>query len=224
MQIAVLGATGKTGRLIITELFRRRHQLSILVRDSASAPDNVQFANVVIGDSRQVSTLDQLLAGADTVVSALGPDSKNFVVHRETAEALILAMKRSGITRFVGISGAGITLPGDEKSIAAKIISVGSPRAAGRYGVDKQAEYEAFAASDLDWTLVRAPRVIEGTITKQLEHDAHRSPKSIMITRGDLAYFLADVVSRGLYVREAPLVATNTRQRDRRATPRRPPK
>ncbi len=76
---------------------------------------------------------------------------------------------------------------------------------------DKPAEYEVFAASDLDWTLVRPPRLQDGAATGRLEHDAHRSTQSTKIHRTDLASFLVDVVEQELYVKQAPFVATRSR-------------
>ena len=78
---------------------------------------------------------------------------------------------------------------------------------------DKPAEYAVYAASDLEWTLVRPPRLVDGDPTGQLEHDAHRSTRSTKITRADLATFLTDVVEQGLYPRLAPFVASARRSR-----------
>lgn len=62
---------------------------------------------------------------------------------------------------------------------------------------------------DLDWTLVRVPRVIDGTPTKGLVHDAHHPVPSKAVTRGDLARFVTLVVTDGLYVRQAPFVGSS---------------
>jgi hypothetical protein len=54
--------------------------------------------------------------------------------------------------------------------------------------------------------LVRPPRLIDGPATGRVEHDAHRSARSMSITRGDLAAFLVDVAEQGTYLGQAPLV------------------
>lgn len=73
---------------------------------------------------------------------------------------------------------------------------------------DKPAEYKVWAGTDLNWTLVRPPRLRDGPPAGRIEHDAHRSTQSTTMTRGDLAVFLADVLDRDLYPQAAPFVAT----------------
>lgn len=208
MKIAVLGATGRTGRPLVSELLRRGHTVTVLVRDPAKLGDLAQHVEVVTGDSRTPADLDRLVAGADAVMSALGPTAKESSLHTETATALISSMKAAGIRRFVGISGAGIDTPGDQKSLSAKFISKAIQALGGAVVKDKPAEYLVYAASDLDWTLVRPPRLLDSEPTGRLQHHAQRSTKSTIITRADLAAFLVDVLEQSLYVRQAPFVAT----------------
>ena len=214
MKIAVLGATGRTGRPLVTELVRRSHEVSVLVRDPARLPPDTA-ARVVVGDSRDPEAVAGLLEGADAVVSALGPTGKEPTLHQDTTRVLIEAMRAAGVTRFVGISGAGIDIPGDRKSRRDKVISWLIRRIGGAVPADKAADYELWAASDRDWTLVRAPRLNEQPATGAIEHDAHRSARSTLITRADLASFLADTVEGGRYVRQAPLVANAAEQAGR---------
>ncbi len=208
MRIAVIGATGRTGRLLVTELLRRGHAVTVLVRDPAKLGEVASQVAMVTGDSRRRTDVDRLLVGTDAVVSALGPTAKEASLHTDTAATLVEAMPAAGVRRFVGISGAGIDVPGDQKSLSAKLISTAIQALGGEVVKDKPAEYAVFAASDLDWTLVRPPRLLDGDATGHLEHDAHRSTKSTKMTRADLAVFMADVVEKNLYVRQAPFAAS----------------
>ena len=45
MKIAVLGATGRTGRLLVPELVRRGHSVSVLVRDPDRLPRTTPCAS-----------------------------------------------------------------------------------------------------------------------------------------------------------------------------------
>jgi putative NADH-flavin reductase len=209
MKIAVLGATGRTGSSLVRQLLQRGHEVAVLVRDpdglDAEVTDRVM---VVVGDSRERSAIDMLVAGADAVVSALGPTAKEASLHTETAGVLIGAMAGAGVARFVGVSGAGIDVTGDQKSLSAKVVSLLIRTLGGGVAQDKAAEHRVYAASGLDWTLVRPPRLTDGDATGRLEHDAHRSTRSTTMTRADLAAFLVEVVEQDLYVRQAPFVAT----------------
>ena len=207
-KIAVIGATGRTGRPLVAELPRRRHDITVLVRDPVKLGELAEQVRVVTGDSSTRSDLDRLVAGTDAVVSALGPIAKEASLHTETATALVGAMNAAGVRRFVGVSGAGIDVPGDQKFFFAKVISKAIQTLGGELVKDKPAEHEVYAASDLAWTLVRPPRLVDGDATGRLEHHAHRSTKSTKITRADLAALLADVVEQDFYQRQAPFVAT----------------
>lgn len=207
MRVAVIGATGRTGRPLAEELLRRGHDVTVLVRDPVRLGDLADRVTVVTGDSRDAAALARLVAASDAVVSALGPTAKEPTLHQDTATALIKAMQEQGVRRFVGISGAGIDVPGDEKSPRDRVISGLIRRLGGAVVADKPAEYQLWAASELDWTLVRPPRLKDGEATGRVEHHAHRSPGATSIRRADLAAFLADTVEQNLYPQLAPFVA-----------------
>lgn len=207
MNIAVLGATGRSGRMIVEELLQRGHALQVLVRAPEKLGEVEQRVEVLVGDSRSPADLDRLVPGVDAVVSALGPTSREGTLHTETAAALVESMGSAGVTRFVGVSGAGIDLPGDEKSWSAKLISKVVRAVGGPAFEDKRTEHGVYAASGVTWTLVRPPRLTDGEATGRVEHHAHRSCRATSITRSDLAAFVADVVEQDLYPRQAPFVA-----------------
>lgn len=213
MQIAMLGATGRTGTHVLAAALDRGHDVAALVRDPARLAADVRSSvRVVVGDSTDPGALADLLEGTDAVVSALGPVGRQPDLHTRTARALVPIMTRSGPRRFVGVSGAGIDVPGDRKAAKDRIISALIQRFGGAVVADKPAEHAVFAESDLDWTLVRPPRLVDGPATSgPLEHDAHRSTRSSRIVRADLGRFLVDVVEGDLYVRQAPFVATPRR-------------
>lgn len=217
MKVALVGATGRTGRLLMVELLRRGHQVTVLVRDPARLGEAAGQVRTVVGDSRDVIALAALLDDADAVLSALGPTAKEPTLHRDTAAALVPAMEAAGVRRFIGISGAGIDVPGDRKALRDRLISALIARLGGPVVADKPAEYQIWAGSGLDWTLVRPPRLRDGEATGAVQHDAHRSTSSTSMRRADLAAFLVDVLEGDLYVQAAPFAATATRtiQRNR---------
>lgn len=123
MRVAVLGATGRTGRLLIRELLRRGHQVRALVRDPGKLPEPAGTIDLVVGDSRDPAAVAELVDGADAVISALGGTPQVPRLHRATAVVLSEAMTGAGVKRFIGISGAGIDVPGDRKRPKDKLFS-----------------------------------------------------------------------------------------------------
>ncbi|MCH8560632.1 MULTISPECIES: NAD(P)-dependent oxidoreductase [unclassified Nesterenkonia] len=205
MNVTVLGGTGRTGRLLVEELLRRGHQVTALVRDPDRAPEH---ARVVIGDSRDPQALAEALVGAEAVISTLGPARKQNQLHRQTVEQLVPAMRMAGVRRYIGISGAGVDADGDCKSRRDRVISAAMGLFARSLVADKTVELATWQDTELNWTLVRPPRLMDGPATGGVEHDAHVSTRSTGMRRTDLAIFLTDVLDQEIYVRQAPFAAT----------------
>ena len=205
MKVAVIGATGRTGQAMLAELLERRHDVTVLVRDPAKLGGIADTVQIVQGSSTDRAAMSELAAGTDAVLSALGPTRKEPDLHTRTATLLVEFLPAHG--RFIGVSGAGIDVPGDQKGPRDKVISFMIQKLGGAVVKDKPAEYEVFAASDVDWTLVRPPRLVDGEATGKIVHDAHKPGRSSSIRRADLGRFLVTVLDQGLYVRQAPFVS-----------------
>lgn len=76
-KILVLGATGPTGRHIVSQALARGYDVTILVRspEKATDPNRVKL---VVGDARDEKTLRQAVKGRDAVISALGTPASPF--------------------------------------------------------------------------------------------------------------------------------------------------
>lgn len=209
MKVTVLGATGRTGRHVVEELLRRGHPVTALARDPGKLGPLAGRVSVVTGEARDAAALAAAVTGADAVLSALGPVGKDRTLHTDVAPRLVEAMRSAGVRRFVGISGAGVDAPGDRKSRRDRIISKLVHVFGGAVAQDKERERETWAASGLDWTLVRPPRIVDGPGTGEVAHDAVHTQRSTKITRPDLARFLVDQLEDARYVGALPFVAAS---------------
>lgn len=205
MKVAVLGATGRTGGPLVRELQRRGHDVRALVRDPAAL--SLGGVDVVQGSVTDRQAMTALVSGVEAVVSALGPTQKEPDLHTRTAGLLVDLLPADA--RFIGISGAGIDVPGDQKGTRDKVISFLIQKLGGSVVQDKPREYEVFAGSRLAWTLARPPRLQDGQGTGSYYSDAHKPGKSSSIKRADLALFLSDCLDKNLYVRQAPFVSAS---------------
>lgn len=116
LTIALLGATGRTGRRLVEYALAEGHAVRALARDPA-ALDALAHPRLTVhaGDALDPRAVDALVAGADAVASALGggtltdPGTARSGGARRAADA----MARHGVARFVGVAGGGILdLPG----------------------------------------------------------------------------------------------------------------
>lgn len=71
MKIAVIGATGKTGQRVTTELLQRGHHVTAVVRNPSKV-QNHKNLSVVTNDLSDAKQIAAALKGADAVVSAYG--------------------------------------------------------------------------------------------------------------------------------------------------------
>ncbi|THA41439.1 NAD(P)H-binding protein [Streptomyces sp. A1547] len=86
-KIALFGATGTIGALVLREALRRGHEVTAVVRDRAKLAD--LGAEVLRGDVLDPHSVAEAAAGRDVVVSAIGPGSGDPGVLVTAAKSLI---------------------------------------------------------------------------------------------------------------------------------------
>lgn len=111
MKVLVVGATGKTGRWVTTQLSGAGADMAVraLVRDRAKAADFADGVEVFEGDVLKPETLRAAIAGCDAVICATGatpsfdftgPYQVDFVGTKN----LVDVAKTAGVERFVIVS------------------------------------------------------------------------------------------------------------------------
>jgi len=153
MRIVILGATGKTGREIMTQGLNRGFEITALVRSPQKIAIKSDRLRVVVGSPFDEDGLRRVLLRTDAVLSALGhTDLKPSDMVTVAARALVSAMKATGVRRLLILSST-LVAPGG--SFLTKI-----PRVLTRHPLHDSAEMEKVVArTDLDWTIVRLVRL-----------------------------------------------------------------
>lgn len=103
MKIAIVGASGKAGNLIMKEALDRGHQVTAIVRDASKIAD--QAVAVLKKDVFALTAAD--LNGFDVVVNAFGAPAGQEHLHVEAGNVLIEALKGAPNTRLLVVGGAG---------------------------------------------------------------------------------------------------------------------
>ncbi len=164
MRVAVIGASGRTGRTTVAHALATGHDVVAVVRTASSAPERT---TVALADARDVAALTTAISGCDAVVSCLGhvAGADDPSILADGADALLRAMASSGVRRIVAISAAGAYVQGDDplsrfvaKPIVARLFGAG-------FADTRQME-NGLRASDAQWTALRPSRLIHGTSTK----------------------------------------------------------
>jgi putative NADH-flavin reductase len=208
MRICVVGATGGVGRHVVEAALAAGHDVSVLVRDEAKLI-GADRLRVVVGDLTDAEAVGRAVEGCQAVIWAVGatrntPDQPG--LFETGARNLVAAMDRLGVRRLVALSGAGVTVEGERKPLRGRLMSAFVGLVVRNVVEAKRREYEVFARSGLDWTLVRPPRVVEGDATDSYTVGDRLS--GARVTQGELAAFMVDQLSDTGYLQQAPYIGS----------------
>ncbi len=213
MHVAVLGGTGRTGVPLVEGALERGHRVRVLARDGGKAERLLPTAHeelvIVGGDAVDAGALGEVLAGVDAVIDVTGPvkgGPKD--LRRQVTAQLLPAMRHRGVRRLVFLTGAGVRVEGDRPKMADRAIRRAMRLLQPEILDDGQAAVAAVTASDLDWSVVRVPRLSDGEPRGRIRTAAHvGGDTGTTLGRGDLAVFLLDELEGGAWSGQAPVVS-----------------
>ncbi len=190
--LALLGATGGTGRAVLAAARRRGHAVVALARAPQPAQDGVRF---VQGDALDRAALARLVAGADAVISCLGPvaGSPPDLSSRAT-EALLAAMRDAHVRRLAVVTGAMIGHPVDRLGLLYRTIRAMFRRQQPAVAADRELQERLIQTSELEWTILRPVRLRDGPPGRFELGDDLRIGALASTRRADLAEALLDAV------------------------------
>jgi putative NADH-flavin reductase len=186
MKLFILGATGGIGRHLVRLALERGHFVTAYVRSPKKIGEVHERLKVMQGDVFNAGEMAGSMEGHDAVLSSFGPNALlSSTLRRDFGRALAAAMQESGVHRLELVSSAllfreaGI-LPGILK---ATLFREMLPDMAGM-----EAEV---CQSDLDWTMVRPPRLTNGPARHSYRIADGSLPKGgFLISRADVAHFM----------------------------------
>ena len=210
MKILVVGAAGKTGRLVVDEAIAAGHRVTALVHDPKEDQKQPFPAgvDVVHGDVQNPSRLEHAMEGCAAVIDTLGGKTpwKSTELESGAARVILEVMARVGAKRLVVISVLGA---GESEAQAPWMYEHILVPTYLRGAVADKNEMEAeVRASPVEWVLVRPPVLNDHEPTGSIRivppaETAHK------ITRGDLAKFLVEQLTSNSYVGQAVTVANS---------------
>lgn len=207
MQIAVVGASGRTGRELVRTLTEAGHDVVAVVRDPARLAGE-PGPPVRVAEATDVAALAAAFEGVDAVASCLGPvPGESPHVLRDGITAVITAMDRAGVRRLVAISASGWLVDGDDplsRWVAKPILR----RALAVANADLEAMEQVIRASHVDWTIMRPPRLQDRRGTGRYKSRRDGNVRwAWTIARPDLALAMRDALTDRTAVGQAISVA-----------------
>jgi putative NADH-flavin reductase len=188
MRVVVLGTTGRTGRIVAELALVRGHDVAAPVRHEPESPLDPRV-RVTVLDLRDQDAIAPELAGADAVVSAIGPITGVTVTEvSEATQAVVDAMIRAGVRRIVAAAN-GKVLTTDE--VIGEYANVAA---------EHRRDAAILGASGLDWTLLAAPFLTDDPATGNVTTAVDGKPPARSLTRGDFAATLLDALTHDEWV------------------------
>ena len=206
--LALFGATGRTGRHLLQQALERGYNVRVLARDPGKLAVQSERLVVVRGNLKDAACVEEVITGADAVLSVLGPTSNEptFEISRGTAD-IMSTMKRQGVKRLIISAGAGVGDPGDTPKLFNKLINVALKATARNVYEDMLKTVDQVRGSGLEWTVVRVPRLTDGPKTGQVRVGMVGQGTGANLSRADMAEFMLKQVDDGRHLRQAPAIS-----------------
>jgi len=204
MTITIFGATGNVGRELVKQALNKDHRVIAFGRNvyTAGFQENEQLELIqgALFDQNQVY---DALKGSDAVLSALGGAFDGTDKTRSLGmKNIVQQMTRAGVQRIVAIGGMGSLNVADDEDIIMNTPSY--PKQFLPVGREHYAAFEFLKASELQWTMVCPPDIIEGPPTGLFHTAANYlpEPNHFKINSGDLALFMLNELENAKYVHQ----------------------
>jgi nucleoside-diphosphate-sugar epimerase len=208
MRIAVLGASGGTGRAATRHFLATGHAVQALVRDRARLDVEDAALTVVAGDALRAADVEEVVAGADAVfvtlgLPASGADDEVVTVCTTGIGHVVASMRAHGIRRLVAMSTHGVNESHDDSAYVTRLWDLMGARLHDKETMEPLIR-AAGAAGDVDWTIIRAPAITEGdAIGPLVVAEAPRLALDASVSHESLAGFVLDELVAPTHVGEA---------------------
>jgi uncharacterized protein YbjT (DUF2867 family) len=215
MKITIIAATGGVGRQLVDQALAAGHDVTAVARNPAKlAPDVLAdgTARVIAVDLARPDpqALESAVAGADAVLSALGPhNNADAGIAAPGTRAVISAMRAAGTRRIVAISASPVATtpspgrpspprhdPGD--GFIMRQVGNRIARALFDKVYDDLARMEdILRESGLDWTILRPPQLTDKPLTGRYRTARRQNVRGgRSVPRADVAHYMLAVLDQ----------------------------
>ncbi|HEX3006093.1 MAG TPA: NAD(P)H-binding protein [Bacteroidales bacterium] len=204
--IALIGGTGKIGTALVGVLLNEGYRVRLLVRNPEKISLKSDLVTIIKGDAREISCIRELIGDSDVLINLIGQSRGEPPLFSKVADNVTKVLTDSRISRYIVIAGLGMETPKDKKKLhiilLAKLMRVLFPAVIN----DKKKEYKIISNSNLDWTIIRIPKVLLKDSSKGFRVNEYDCP-SMSIFRNDLVNFIIEQIYDIKFYRKAPFVA-----------------
>ena len=204
MRIAVLAASGRSGKLFVERALAAGHSVRAGVHRSNNLAPHERL-DIVQCDATNTDDLVRLLEGQDAVVSFIG-HVKGSPPHVQTdaMRALVGVMHEQKISRVVSLTGTGVRFPGDKVTLIDRLLNLAISILDPARVSDGRDHVRVLQQSDLSWTVIRVLK-LQNTKPRPFALHEHGTTKWY-VSREEVALAALQVLENNSFVNQAPIV------------------
>jgi putative NADH-flavin reductase len=221
MKLTIIAATGGVGRELLQQALAAGHDVTAVVRNPGKLSRQVRAITTDL-TAPDPAALESAVAGADAVLSGLGPHSNSDAgIASQGTRAIVAAMRATGVQRIVAVSAAPVSTvptrsnpsppkhdPGDGFFMRHLFSHVASAMFGKVYADLAQME-DILAGSGLDWTVVRPPQLTDKPLTGTYRTAHGQNIRGgWSVPRADVAQFMITVLGQPGTIHQAIGIAS----------------
>ena len=211
MKIAIFGSTGFVGKVLINKALTAGYQVRTLARYPEKLEDIKDRIEIIKGSVFDPLKVEAAIEGTMVVISTIGPppgkpcDPK---LYKKAMQDIVRIMDKNGIKRYIHIGGAAHEGGENENwTFNRRFLRLFLNLFSKQILVAKHLEWEVLKKSNLDWTLVRPPRIANEPASGNISAD-EKMLNSLKISVEDLTDFILEQITLKEWIRKAPLVSS----------------
>lgn len=209
MKIAVIGATGRTGKQFVLQALEKGHQVTVLVRSPNKLEIEHAQLRVIVGDVLNITDAHSIVNGQDAVFIALGAAGKS-TIRADGTEQIVKAMVELGEgPHLVVVSSLGVDESRAQMSFLVRMVIPFILRDA---LADHLKQERHVRQSGLPWTILRPTALGDGLATGRVtatlppQHVKAQPP----VSRADVAAFALSVLENHSHLQQAVTLTAST--------------
>ncbi|MEM8510162.1 MAG: NAD(P)H-binding protein [Bacteroidota bacterium] len=204
MKILLLGATGRTGKLVLEKALEKGHHVNCLSRNSQRIKQRSGLT-IFEGNPNTTTDLEKAISGCDAVISVLNISRKSDfpwsklrtpkTYLSDVMQVLVPLMENEKISRISVCSAWGVSDSGNDIPKWFKWLIENS-----NIGIayqDHQRQENRLTESNLEWTIVRPVGLTNANRKEKIRESLKNKPKPrLLISRKSVAVYLLESLNR----------------------------
>jgi len=209
LKLTIFAATGGVGRQLLEQAVAAGHDVTAVARNPGKLTRHVPTVTADLATTNPAA-LEPAVAGADAVLSGLGPHSNAAAgIAAPGTRSIVAAMQATGVKRIVVVSAAPVGTvtssanphppkhdPGDG-FFTRYLLSRIAQTAFGKVYDDLAAMEAILRDSRLDWTAIRPPRLTDKPLSGSYRTALGQNLRGgLFVPRADVAHLMLKVLEQ----------------------------